>query len=194
MAKGDIITDKSIREFQRALREYEAATGKNAAEVLNRAGGNAALRSAQFTEKATLADMRATNAYDPQRRPANDRTRYTHALFAKKTGRPGSSGEVRKFFAKRRGSRGYISAGFLPAARDFGRPTRQRLIRGGDASLGSGKKARATNLTALINNYSDGADTVGARGFNRALSFVSRDMLEHAARVMQKTANKHSAR
>lgn len=182
------------REFQAAMKLYRKATGKDSAAVINRAGGNLALRAVQKTKKATASKMKTSKAYDPDRRPANKRTKFHYALYRKRKKRSPTTAEVRAFFKRRKASRGYIAAGFISAARDFGKRTRSRPIKGGDAERGYGKKATPRKLLGIITNFADEADSVGAEGVRKAMAFVSADMVKYARKKMGQTAKKYSAR
>lgn len=191
MPSSGVTVDR--RSMEAALESYAAATGKDMVDVLNRAGGNIALRAVQLTEKATHTRMKTTAAYDPDKRPANRRTRFHYAL-SRKRGRATDRGSVKTYYNRRRSSRAYIAAGFLKPAQDFGKKLRTKPIKGGDAARGRGIKARRRKLVAFIENYSDGADSVGAAGVNKAINKVIPDMKDFAARKMGETARKHSRR
>ena len=180
--------------MRRAFRLYEKATNKDASVVLNRAGGNVCLRAAQLTQKAKHSDMRTTAAWDPDKRPSNDKTRFHYAWFRKRNGRNGSKQEVKQWFNKRKASRGFGAAGFLNPARDFGKRIRSRPIRGKQAAKSRGEKAKPTNLVGWIYNESTVPTNVLGDGFRRAKRYVIADMLKYARRKMRGTARRYSAR
>ncbi|GAG51367.1 unnamed protein product, partial [marine sediment metagenome] len=58
MARNAVDMTFDIREFERAMIEYAAATGKTMAEVANRAAKNWGFRSASKTKKGDRAKIK----------------------------------------------------------------------------------------------------------------------------------------
>src|SRR5581483_3943455 len=100
-------------KFLFALRAYKAATGKDCAEILNRAGLNVAYRAAQNTPVASAATIRSQL----------DRGHLKYALTAlalKKRGigalkSPKFAEEVARFVARRVSSARYLRAAWAQA-------------------------------------------------------------------------------
>lgn len=185
------ISDRSIRNFQSALREYEKATKKEAEEVLNRATRNVLMRSIQFTRKTTKGSVRRDS--NPKR------SKLLWKLAATKGHRRGRGigAEVDRMYQQRLNSTGYIAAGFLTSLRTFqagyrGRSNAQ-LKPGGDAARGKATKAKASRLKTTFENFADGADTIAGPAVERAINYVAEDMQRYAARKFQQVANKYSA-
>lgn len=197
MAASFEISKQSQREFAAALRLYKQATDKDASDVLNRATKNVIYRCVQFSPKANKGKVRTDS--NPYRSWKNKKRNRLWAQAAKDGFRRGEGigKEVDKRYNRRLSSIGYIAAGFLSSVTAFGgRPSRGKLrpIPGGDAARGRGKKARATKLVATFENFATDADKVAGRVVEQAMRFVSADMLDHAQKRMQKTANKYAAR
>src|SRR4051812_34000515 len=111
MASGFTV---DVSQFQLALRAYKAATQKDAATVLNRAGRNLAFRASQFTPKGNPARIRTDLMRDPHLRYA------LTSLLLKKKGigplaSPQFAAAVEKFVAKRASSANYLRAGWAQA-------------------------------------------------------------------------------
>ena len=186
----------STNDFRAALKTYQKATNKDMAEVLNRAGRNVAFKAISFTPMSRLAKHRT---YEPDG-SGTHRSRLFHALATKGTrlGRAkkgqGNQQLAERLYNHRLKSRGYIKAGWIEAAKDFGGRPRARTWPGGRAAKGYGRKASTLRLEAWLFNFSDGAETVGKVPLNRAMAFVAKDMLNYAYKRMRRTAKRYSGR
>jgi len=184
-----MIDPKSIRDTQAALRLYQKATNKSAADVLNRFTRNVLMWSIRFTPKTTLAKIR--KEADPQR------SKLLWKLASRDGFRKGEGigEEVERRYNDRRKSKGFIAAGFVKALRVFGGNSRAGGFReGGEAAGGTGRRARDSRLVAEFTNVADGAGDVAYGPLNKAVNHVSEDMKNHAYDEMQKDAKKFSAR
>jgi hypothetical protein len=175
------------RQFTRALREYQNATGKDCVEVLNRAGRNTAYRAAQRTPKATAGKIRGELMGSPTLRFALTR------IALKKRGihkvdRAAFAAEVRKFVSRRASSAGYIRSGWAPAIEALG-----GSFRGKKAGKGYATKASVSRLITEIVNSVPGAEKVGAAALQQAINFVAADMISYAQTKFAAPAAKHSA-
>lgn len=191
------IDPASLRSFKKALQKYKEATGKDEADILNRASYNVMLRAMSFTPKARLSRF-------PFNAKPNKGTRYRERFFFAKLARHGRKGtpyqEAEKAHKAKRSSSGYIRAGWLNAAHEFAaaakkRPPRFRPFRRGDAARGGAKRARqGFRVEAEATNYADGADSVGSGPLRMAMDFVAVDMEDWAQAQLNKTARKYSAK
>lgn len=189
------IDPQSLKDSFRAIRLYEKATGKTAAETLNRFMRNVLIRLMRLVKAATLGNIR--RAADPDRKTNSPIARLPWKKAAQAGHRKGEGigDRARKWFNRRVKSRGYVKAGFIPALRKFGgRTGNARLVPGGDASRGKGRKARDGSLLAAFENFSDGADIVAGPKASQAFSQAADDMETYAQRKMQKDADRYSAR
>lgn len=179
------------KDFQKAAQLYAAATKKDGAYILNRAGMNVAFRAAQGTPRA--------NANAILRALSKDRNELAVKILSKRGKFKGVSIKdrkqiVRKFISARRRSAGYIRAGWGPAIEAFGgNATRLRINPKSKLGQGYGIKARPNRLVAELANAAFGAHRVGAKPFQQAIDFVARDMLDYALRKLAKTAREYSA-
>ena len=132
---------------------------------------------------------------------------YALVNYYRKTGRM-PRGQVPKFLAKlgkgkplfgqqlinvaaslvkrKKSSAAYIAAGFIRAARDFGKTVTMRLSEKGNAALGGGVKATAMLLEATITNASTGAEKVAGPALQQAVDSVVADMTKHMANQLEK--------
>lgn len=194
---GDFNLD--TRELIQALEQYQEATNKDMAEVLNRAGRNVAFKAIRYTPTTLKSDITASLEtmvawQDGHQVPL----KYLIAnAFRRKRGQPPVAGSrmrdaVDSLYALRYKTIGYVKAGWLNAARAFGGAGKEPFSKG-LASLGYGKKATAFNLNAELANFSRGANLVGSDGLQRAIDETARDMIAFADKKMAATAKKHSA-
>ena len=193
MAAGLEITKQSMRGFQSALRTYEKATGKDAADVLNRGVKNTLFKAFRLTRQARVGQIRR---WDPARTTRSSRMLY--ALLTKQ-GRSkkgeGLQAAVEKEFKQRMSARGSLRAGWLPALRAFGGMTRARQFRG--SQDGTGRKAVASRLVAEFTNVAGDEESAAKILFpvaNQAIEAAAQDMTQYAQRKMQQSANRVSAR
>lgn len=205
------------KQFETALREYQAATKKDMAEVLNRALRNVGFRAAQFTPKKDAGmieeelrkeqiglkfitkKLRAKIGSSYTTEKGNVRTirRVTRKQIALKT---------RQFIARRKKRTGFLRAGWVAALINAGLKTTGlsgALIKDSKSTLGSGNKATPKRLVARLGNAVWGRLTgksagkmraVMQRSLQRAMDFVANDMKKYASDLLQKSAVKHSAK
>lgn len=180
------------REFTAALREYQKATKKDEAEILNRAGGNMAFRAAQFTPFAGEGKIRASlrrNKLAIKILSKSPRRRFKGIPVSRR------GAIVTDFILRRVRSSKYIRAGWAKALKAFGRNASRLHVRAGSkADRGYGQKATAWRMVAELGNDARGADTVGLEPLQRAVDFVARDMLAYARRRTVRTAQRFSAK
>ena len=91
-----------------------------------------------------------------------------------------------KLVNRKKSSAAYIAAGFIRAARDFGKTVTMRLSEKGNAARGGGVKATAMLLEATITNASTGAEKVAGPALQQALDSVVADMTKHMAKQLEK--------
>jgi|DEB0MinimDraft_6_1074348.scaffolds.fasta_scaffold144112_2 hypothetical protein len=186
-----MIDPRSIRDAQAALRLYQKATNKSAADVLNRFTRNVLMWSIRFTPKTPLPKIRK------EADPVKGEKRWLWKLAARDGWKKGDGigKEVERRYNRRRESNGFIAAGFVKALRVFGGRSRAGKFReGGAAAGGTGRRARDSRLVAEFTNVADGAGEVAYGPLNKAMNHISEDMKNHAYERMQKDANKYSAR
>jgi len=92
----------------------------------------------------------------------------------------------RRLVKSKKSSTAYIAAGFIRAARDFGKTVTMRLSEKGKAADGKGIKATATLLEATIINASTGAEKVAGPALQQAVDSVVADMKKHMAKQIEK--------
>ena len=106
------------------------------------------------------------------------------------TGKPLFGDELIKwasFLVKRKkSSAAYIAAGFIRAARDFGKTVTGRVSDKGYAAESEGIKAVTNVLEATIINASTGAYKVAGPAVQQALDSVTNDMVNHMAKQLEK--------
>lgn len=91
-----------------------------------------------------------------------------------------------KLVNRKKSSAAYIAAGFIRAARDFGKTVTMRLSEKGNAARGGGVKATAMLLEATITNASTGAEKVAGPALQQAVDSVVADMTKHMANQLEK--------
>jgi hypothetical protein len=179
------------RDFERALLNYEAATGKDLPEVLNRAGKNIAYRAAQFTTPAQPAKIRA----DILAQEGLLEALTSRRLKKKGIRAENFKAEMKKTLAIRMGSARYLRAAWAEVIAKFGGAFKGKKMRGASALV---KKANAvsllTEITALVNEptsaKAESAEAKMMPALQEAVNFVAADMLEYAAKKMQDNAKK----
>jgi hypothetical protein len=92
----------------------------------------------------------------------------------------------RRLVKSKKSSTAYIAAGFIRAARHFGKTVTMRLSEKGKAADGEGIKATATLLEATIINASTGAEKVAGPALQQAVDSVVADMKKHMAQQLEK--------
>ncbi len=93
---------------------------------------------------------------------------------------------ARQLVTLRRRSAGYIRAGWIKAAQDFGGAAKRKVSAKSFAALGRGTRATESRLAASGTNAATGALAVGSEPLRRALDFVGRDMIAYAERKLAK--------
>ena len=91
-----------------------------------------------------------------------------------------------KLVNRKKSSAAYIAAGFIRAAREFGKTVTMRLSEKGNAARGGGVKATAMLLEATITNASTGAEKVAGPALQQAVDSVVADMTKHMAKQLEK--------
>jgi hypothetical protein len=194
---GDVGLDTDVAKWEQAIDSYEAATGKDHAEVLNHAERNIGFRSAQFTPAATRARIKADLKRDGHMIYAlTSKALKARGIVALKT--PEFAKAVEKFLAKRVSSARYLRSAFAQGVIDLGGHWRGRRFTRG--ASGFGNEASPHNLVAelvAITNQPDeshaaSAEQIGLDAINKAIEFVADDMQEFADRIMGQTAREHS--
>lgn len=180
-------------DFRKALKTYQKATEKDMAEVLNRAGRNVAFKAMAFTPMARKSKV---DQFHPTRRKG-PKARMFYAQLTQsgrsRKGRGIKRAALDKYETRNR-SRGYLKAGWIEAAKDFGGRPRKKTFPGGRAAQGYGKKASTFRLEAWLYNFAEGADKVGKVPLNRAMAVVAKDMTNYAYKRMRRTGKRYSGR
>lgn len=189
--------DLDVSQFQRALKEYGEATGKDGAEILNRAGRNVAYRAAQFTPIAGVAKIRRALMSDPNLRYA------LTSIALRKTGgkqilrSPEFKKAVERFVSRRISSSRYLRAAWANAIEKMGGSFRGRRFKG----TGGGARPATLHklLTELVaqtiqpdDRHARSAENVGIKPLQEAIDFVAKDMIDFAQRLLAKRAKAHS--
>lgn len=175
-----------MREFTSAMKSIQKATGKDGAEILNRAGRNIAFKAIKYTFKTTVAEI--TKKLGTPAKP----TGLAYGITSKALGRKATKEEVGRMIKRRRSAIGYLKAGWVQAAKDFGGNPRVRYSGKGEAREGRGVKARATKLLAELSNTAPAIELYGKPGFEKAVEETIIDMVEHATQRLQRTFNKYT--
>lgn len=203
------------REFTKALMEYQEATKKDSAYILNRAARNVAFRAASNTPKADpsaieselLKDKLALKIVTKALR-AKIGTSYTTAKGKVRTVTGVSRRQIaiaaKRLIANRKKRRGFMRAGWFPAIKLFGGTIRgERPLSGSKADLGGATLANPGRPIAKLYNAVYGRMTGKAGGQSRArmeqalrqaMTFVANDMRQYAREKMINTARKYSGR
>jgi hypothetical protein len=175
------------RDFEKAVKKVIDASGKDAAEILNKAGRTLILGGRGFPgliklfPRADKAKIRAI----------------PHAVLAGIVAKKFSKGtisraqfnrEMKKVRARRLQAVGYHAGpGWNEAARAFGgRGVRtQGGYRRSLAARGRGTRAMARRLVAEVVNTAPAAARIGGDAMRQALSYTTRDLLSYAERKLQ---------
>lgn len=184
------------RDFERALLNYEAATGRDLPEVLNRAGKNIAYRTASFTKPALAGQIERdlTRGADEHFLAALTSIR----LRKKGIGRvaaPQFRKEMTKTLMGRIGSKGYMRYAWAEAIEKFGGNFRGKRLAGASAEvIKATVNSLLTAITASVNQPTEAkaasAEEKMMPALQEAVDFVAADMLEYAAKKMQANAKK----
>ena len=211
MASSDIFAEIDTTELLAAMKLYQKATGKDGADVVNRAainsciGGRGQKGAIHFAPKSRATKL---NKYEPKEGRKKWKEHHTlfHALASKgnKYGKAprgkGNRAVANKTWKARKRAFGYSRAVWSAVARELGARLR------GKFDIPDAKATRATEktLTAKFDtgNLADSRSARNTQAFEREMlgalqsgvNEAARDMAEYAARKMQETADKFSAK
>ena len=186
------------RELQKALQLYERATGKDSAEIINKAGFNITMNP----RYGTVKNMPKADPKKIESRLMQDGMGLKIAArrlkgkrgkgWQKKVGR-----EARREKNYRKRAAGYAASGEIKAGVAFGgrRRVAKKFSEGGQ--LGYGIPAKPRKLFAeVVNTTADITKVRGSfRARQRAVNGAAKDMAGYASqKLMQRTANKYSAK
>ena len=205
MAEGvEFNLDES--ELIEAMRLYEQATRKDAAEIVNRAARNAVFGKpyGAFYQAPRSTVSKLTKHEPKQRKRYTEASTLFHSLATQnnKYGRAkrgqGNRAVAEKMWRARRSAFGYSRAVWAAIARDFGAMLRGKF----DIDTHKTKKATPLNPVALFdtgpfsgsrspsNNSTYQGDQT--RALQRGINGAARDMKEYAAKKLQEGADKFS--
>lgn len=183
-------------EFARAVGFVVQASGKDCAEVLNKAGltaligGKGVKGAVQRTPKADKGRIEADMIRDKQAirivmsRAKKHGERLTRREISKR---------VRALIRGRKSGSGYTKGpGWNNAILAMGgRGVRiNKRFANSEARHGTGEKATPTNLIARIISTAPASEKIGFRPLQDALNDTARDMIEYGERKIQQTFNK----
>lgn len=198
--------DLDVSELIEAMRLYEQATKKDAAEIVNRAARNAVFDKTYgafaHAPKSTVGKM---GKYEPkQRRRYSEANTLFHALategnrFGKAKRGQGNRDVAAKTWRSRRRAFGYSRAVWAAIAKDFGARLRGKF----DVDTHKTRKATPLNPMALFDTgpFSDSrSDSENAkyrgeqtRALQRGINGAAKDMAEYAASKLQERADRFS--
>ena len=209
---GAIDISFETKELTRALELYQEATGKDAADIVNRMAKDACFKAASKTKKVRKARI---DKHDPTKRPSKYPNRLFYAVAAKRGPLRKTQGQISRqkadggvsrrvfkggreeralqYFNQAQQSRGYIAAGWLGVLRKMGVNTKIKpsevLIR--DALW---RPATPNNPVAIIGNGANRAEEFGVDGLRAGLKFAAADKKKYALKKLAKTAEEFSGR
>ena len=177
----------NLGTFQAGLRAKLRVTKKAEADILNQAGGSVVANAIRLTKKASAADIRSTlqsngtvfrllQSPHMQRRLPKKLVGYTRGTHTRAQINAAATQLVRA----RVSSRGYIAAGWFPALAVFRPGTTRRASAKGLAGQGRATRATSGKLVATFQNFSRGANQVGAAALQQALDEEGRSMQSYA--------------
>lgn len=194
-------------EFSQALALYAAATGKDAADVVNRTRDNILIKSryslVKLTPKATAKQI------EEELREDNLLAKIVTKRLGVGHTRSERRREMRKLMSKRKSSAGYAVSGWIAAARKAGIQKGTRTNQGtfsyantaglvGNRRLnpnnGSSTTASAANAESIIENFTEAAKHVGGQALQDSIRLAAADMKEYAMRKLEQRAKQYSAR
>lgn len=188
------------REFVEALRQYEEATGKGAAEIVNKKGKDACFKAAKHTEKMKAPKLTPFNPSVKKWKDADkggnrysNRLHYASAAKKGATKGAGIKQKAEKEQAKRKSAAGYSKAIWFRIARDFGAALRGKF----NIKNAKGKKATPTNPVAILEATKlevSHINDIMVDSLKKALKEVERDTREYSERKLAETAEKYSAK
>lgn len=206
-----------LSRFRASLRAVEAATKRDAAEIVNSSLLQVAYKASQLTPARTPAEIESEMAENRRAyRIANARLQGKVGTVVtirkgKRAGKTRKVGRVTRrqiaaaakhIISKRKQGTRFLKAGWIPAMRALGGGTRGAKLRpGGSASKGYASKATATKLHGVIANASYGALKGKAKGraaammdhaLAQAVNVVAQKNHEYVARKIGETLRKHS--
>lgn len=91
-----------------------------------------------------------------------------------------------KFENRAMASIGYIAAGWIKVATDFGRVSKHKVSHLGLAGQSKGTLARPGSLIATLENYATGAAVVSKPALDAAMEVETKDMVDHMQSVLLK--------
>lgn len=200
-ALSDFSFDTS--ELREAFQLYEKATGKDAADILNRAAKNACIGgkglkgALQLTKLASVASI---NRFDPNKeakgKATKKRARLHFALQAKKGMKKGEGikAAATKAHNRRISARSYSKAIWGRLAVDFGAVLRGKFDikgpKGEPAKAGPSPVAKLDSGSLETSHVTD----IMADALQQGVKNAAADMKKYALEKMQKTADQYSAR
>lgn len=189
------IPARELQEFRKAMTQYRVATGKDSADVLNKAGFNILLNprygvirntpkapAAQIQQELTDGDKIAIKISARENRGKGGKD------WKRTVGR-----SARSMVARRKRSSGYIVAGWLQINHLFG-GRRKVAAKDQRTDLGDATVATPRRLVATLANKARGASEVGFRVLRVAVSGAAKDMGAYARKKMEQTARRYSGR
>jgi hypothetical protein len=191
--------DLDVGQFQRALKEYGDATGKDGAEILNRAGRNVAYRASQKTKVANASKIRRELMADPHLRYALTSIALRKARGGKHILQsPDFARAVERLVSRRVSSSRYLRAAWANAIEKMGGTFRGRKFKGADGSASPATiRKLITELVAQTlqpdQKHARSAEDEGIKPLQDAIDFVAKDMIDFANRILAKRAKSHSA-
>ena len=208
---SDIFAEIDTSELLEAMKLYASATGKDGAEIANRAainsviGGRGQKGAMHFAPKVSAAKL---NKYEPK--PGRKRWKEHHTLFhalasegnkfGKASRGQGNRAVAQKTWKSRKRAFGYARAVWMAVARELGARLRGKF----DIPAARGVRATPITLTARFDtgNLADSRSFKNAADFEKdmlralqaGVNAAAQDMAEYAARKMQETADGFSAK
>jgi negative regulator of replication initiation len=183
-----------IDSFVNALNLVEKATGKDAADILNRAmlhvviGGKGVEGAIQLTPRADAAKIRAVNIKDVAKVVMARLRRKGRKVSAKQR-----DNMIRWEYMRRLKAVGYTAGpGWNNAAKSLGgRGVRtQPGFAKSQARFGNARKATPTNLIAEAVNTAPAAEEIGFAPLEKALGNVAADLVEYGTKKLQEQFDK----
>lgn len=188
--------DVDLRKFEEGIFYRLETTDKALPEILNKSGGDVALRAASFTKFATKASVHESLHRDKHLLAALTSLR----LRGVKVSKPAFRQAMEKYEKTRMGGLKFLRSGWAPIAYDFGfqfKGGRNQAARNGAVNnkiRSSGKKATKAHLRALLTWVTvqpstakqESAQKIAAEALQKALNFVGDDMVKHAQEKLAK--------
>ena len=206
--------EMDTKELQKALQIYSRATGKDEADIVNKACLNILIgklpgsgqkpygvisntpksNPAKIVADLTNPDTRlaikfaakALKGSGPARTKSGKISKSASSSWSKRVGR-----KAKEIIRKRKSSVGYFQSGWINLVRAFG-GTRKIAAKDQRTKLGHHSKATTNKLEAFIANSAKDIDKSpkAVNALRRAVSGAAKDMGAYAAKKLQKTADK----